>query len=879
MKAKRSLPPHWADRLLSWFCKDEVLENIQGDLHEIYRKRTNVLGRRKANLLFVRDVFSLLRPRLIKKLRGTYHLNQYGVIKNYLKTSVRSIKHNALFSGINVIGLAISMSVGILMIVLLSELRSFDDFHEKKDKIYRVTTSRKALFQGEAEYYASAPRYIASQIEAQIPSVEKVLVLDRGMTADLKADDKGIAVSGYYASASFFDVLSFKLKKGNPETALDNPGAVVLTESTARKLFGDLDPIDKTITVDRNPDFLVGKITGIIEDPPINSHLDFEALVSMKTMENSLEPRRRNYSGGYAQSYVYLVLREDANVADIDSTMAIMMADYNSRSAPNKLSLQPMKEFVTRDADLQPGPTFSKQKIDMMIGLTVIVLLSACFNYTNLSLVRALRRSKEISVRKITGATRLHIFSQFMTEALLLSMFALIVASGIFFLIKPGFLNLRNLTEGGRAMFLLDITPIHLFYFLLFAIGVGCIAGYFPALFLSKLKTSALFNDAGKIKFLSGVSVRQTLITCQIALSIGLIMCAVMVHKQYKYVLNYDLGYDTESIVNVKVRGNYTGLLESEYAKMAEVVETSRSSVILGTRNGMMADAKPEDRSDTIMFSCNYIDSKYLDMHGFELVAGTGFLTAPKEGEIQNTIIVNEGFLKELKLGSPEEAIGKQIWYFDEVKLEIQGVVRDFISKSLDAEAPRAFGFLNGETEESRILGVKIASNDLLATMEKLEKSYKKMDPVHPFEATFYDDQIAKTYENSKTTYTIVSFLACLAISISTMGLMGIAVFTIESRMKEICIRKVLGAGIRNLSLLLSRTLFLVITIAATVAIPVSFYIVDDVILNDFLYRTEMGLMETLSGLVVVMLIGVLTVSWQVRQAAVQNPADLLRDE
>src|SRR5258706_10804105 len=407
MKTKKSLPPKWADRLLSWFCKDDVLENIQGDLHEIYQKRSNMVGQRKARLLFVRDVLGLARPRLIKKLEGSRQLNQYGIFENYVKTSVRSVKRSALFSGINVVGLAISMSVGLLMIVLLSELHSFDEFHKKKDRIYRVTTSRQALFKGEVDYYASASHYIADQIEAQIPSVEQVLVLDRNLTGDLKVEDKGIAISGYYATASFFDVLSFKLKKGNPLTALVKPGAIVLTESSSKKLFGDSDPMNKIINVEGNQDFRTGVITGIIEDPPINSHLDFEALVSMKTMENSLVDRRRNFKnnpGLYAQSYVYLVLKEGANVADIESMMADMMADYNSQTAPNTLSLQPMEEFVTTDAGYQPGPTFSKQKVDVMIGLTLVVLLSACFNYTNLSLVRALRRSKEISVRKITGA-------------------------------------------------------------------------------------------------------------------------------------------------------------------------------------------------------------------------------------------------------------------------------------------------------------------------------------------------------------------------------------------------------------------------------------------------------------------------------------------
>jgi putative ABC transport system permease protein len=881
MKTKHSLPPQWADKLLSWFCKEEALESIQGDLHEVHQKRVAMFGRHKATLLYLRDVLSVMRPRLIKKSEGTRSLNHYGIFKNYLTTSIRSIKHSALFSGINVVGLAISMSVGILMIVLLSELRSFDNFHEKKDRIYRVTTSRKALLQGEADFFATAPHYIADQLEGQVSGVEQILVLDRGLTADLKTGDRGIAIKGYYASASFFDVLSFKLKKGNPETVLENPGAIVLTESAAKKLFGDSDPMNKTIAVENNPDFQIGMITGIVADPPANSHLDFEALVSMKTMDNSLVEGRRNRRNPahYAQSYVYLVLKDGASAADIEASMTNMMAAYNSQAAPNTLSLQPMEEFVIRDAGLPPGPIFSKKKIDMMMGLTLIVLLSACFNYTNLSLVRGLRRSKEICVRKIAGAKRLHVFSQFMTEAALLSLLALTVSIGLFFLIKPEFLKLPYLNTGNRIIFLLGIGPVQLFYFLFFAIIVGGIAGFFPALILSKLKASALFNDASKIKFFSGVSARQTLITCQMALSIGLIMCAVMTHKQYEYALNYDLGYDTENIVNITLHGDYGDVLENEYAKMSDVAGTSRSSVILGTRNLMPADAMSEDHGDTIMFSCNYIDSKYLDMHGFRLVAGTGFINDLTREKSQNTIIVNEQFLKALKVGSPEEAIGKYIWYFGEERLKIQGVVGDFISMSLDAEAPEAFGFLNRSADGNGSLGVKIATDNLLATMQALEKTYKKMDPVHPFEATFYDDQIAKTYEDSKTTFTIISFLAFLAISISTLGLLGVAVFTIETRMKEICIRKILGAGITNLMLLLSRSFLVMITIAAAIAIPVTLYIVDDLILNEFLYRIETGRMETLSGLAIVLLIGVLTVGWQVRRAAVQNPADLLRDE
>ncbi|MEO0553823.1 MAG: ABC transporter permease [Bacteroidota bacterium] len=876
------LPPRWPLKFLRFFIKKKYLEEIEGDMEERFQDNLKTFSVKKARRLYAWDTLKLLRSTLMKSLDGDIRLNHYGMLKNYLKTSVRNVKRHALFSGINVVGLAVSLSIGIFMIVLLSELHSFDAFHDKKDRIYRVTTSRQALFQGEEDYLATASHYIGDRMWQQVPEVEQVLVLRRGLTADLHSDQKAIATSGYYATNSFFNVFSFKLLKGNPQTALKSPGAIVLTESAAKRLFNTMDPIGKTVGVEGNGDFNTGMITGIVEDPPVNSHVTFEMLVSMKTMENSLVESRRgikNNPGNYSESYVYVLLKKDADIAKIESIMADMMADHNSRKAPMTLTLESMEQFITGGAGSPPGPTFSKRKINMMMGLTFIVLLSACFNYTNLSLARALRRSKEISVRKVIGGTSLQIFLQLILEAILLSLIALILGLGLFFFIKLGFLNLPELVATGPPTFRLDLGPIHVIYFLLFTLVVGTIAGFFPALALSKLKAIALFNDISKVKLFSGINARRALITFQFTLSIGLIMCAVMVHKQYQYVLNYDLGYDTENIVNIQIQGDYMDQLENEYTKMSEVVATSRSYVVLGTRNAELGEAFSEDKSDMVLFTTNYIGQNYLDMHGFELIAGSGFQASLKEEQIQNAIVVNETFLRELDLGDPHEAIGKNIWYFGERKMLIQGVVKDFISMSLDAEVPKAFAFVNMRATGDGILGVKIASNDLWNTMEKLEKSYKELDPVHPFEATFYDDEIARTYASSKTTYSVISFLAFLAISISTLGLLGMAIYTSESRLKEVSIRKVLGAGISSLMLLLSRAFLGMIIIAAVIAVPGATYIVDDYILNEFLYRTEIDLIEMLSGFIIVLFIGVLTVGWRVRAAAVQNPAKLLRNE
>ena len=775
------------------------------------------------------------------------------------------------------------MSVGVLMILLISELYSFDDFHVRKDNIYRVTTTKTVVLE-EDRNYASASIYIGNQIEEQVPAAEKTLIMRRIESADLKAEEGAIAINGFYVSRSFFDVFSFKLIKGNPQTALSDPNSIVLTESSSKKLFGDRDPIGQLVNVESDQDTKTGKITGVVENPPINSHIRFEALMSLKTLDYSVIDHERNLKNDPEDiwsNYVYIVLNKNAKKEQVEYAIAKIMTDHNSGTeAPITHFLQPLSSVVTDDFYHNvPGPSFSQDKIHIMIGLTLIVLLSACFNYTNLSLARALRRSKEVSIRKATGATRFQVFAQFMVEAVILAVLALIVGLGLFFLFKPEFLDLPNPTARGHRMFMLDIDYSKLLYFLLLAIGVGCAAGLLPATFLSKIKSSTVFNDANKVRLSSGIKVRRLLITFQFVMSISLIMGAVLVHKQYKFALNYDLGYVTENIVNVKVKGDYADLLKNEYAKIPEVVETSSSSVILGTGGGSIGVAQSEDRSNSVMFLLNNIDEKYLDMHGFKLLAGSASLPEPEGGEKPKYIVVNEEFLKKLNLGSPAEAIGKSIWYNDN-NLTIWGVVRDFVSISLTMKLDGSFAFVQPDSiNRYQFLGVKMLGDNFATTMEKLEERYKEIDPVHPFEATFYDDRIAETYQQHKATYTIISFLAFLAISISTMGLLGMVVFITESRMKEISIRKVLGAGVRSLMMLFSRAFLVMIAVAGLVAIPITLYIVDNMVLNEFLYRAQTGLIEALSGFAIVIVISALTIGWQIRAAATRNPADLLRNE
>lgn len=892
MKDNKAIPPKLAERMLSWFCKAEYLEEIIGDLYE-YHDEILEQPKWKRNLLYWFHTVNFLKPWALKSFSGTQKLNNYGMFKNYFKTSFRSLRKNALFSTINVIGLAISMSIGILMILMLTEINSFDSFHKHKDNIYRLT-SNKVMF-GQEMDMSSASYFIGAEIEKQLPAVEDVLILRPGMSADLNTEAGLLNISGFYATPSFFDVFSFELNQGNPETALLDPNNIILTETTAKKLFGETDPMGKTLDLESTGGFqqrtIKGVISGVMPDPPVNSHLRFEALVSYSTYDQPATGR--GWSSDYKtdpddfhDSFVYLVLNEETKKTDVEAALPAIMEAYNAdQESALTHHLQPLNSFITSDKYRNKvGTRFSGQQLNIMLGLTLVVLLSAAFNYTNLSLARALRRSKEVGVRKVAGATKSQIFTQFIIEAIMLSTFALVAGLIMFVFLKPAFLNLPDATARGYAVFTLAFTPTSILYIVLFALAVGVLAGLLPATFLSKLNINAVLKGAGKVKLFSGMTLRRGLTVLQFALSIGLIMSAVLINKQYQFALNYDLGFEAENIINIRTQGDYIDLLENDINTMAEVVTTSRSIMTMGTGGATLIMVENDEKTQSGIVMVNNIDHKYLDMHGYELLAGTGFHQPLAEGEESNKIIVNEHLLEIMELGSPEEALGKIIKGRSQ-ELQIIGVVKNFVNISLNVAGSeilenKSFGFLqHGPDEANMLVAVKFRSDDLTGMMQKLEASFRKFDPVHPFLARLYEEQIASTYKSQKTTFTIISFLAFLAISIATLGLLGMAVFTTESRLKEISIRKVLGAGVNRLVLLLSRSFLFMIVIAAAIAIPVARYVVNEQLLTEFVEKAHFGVFDLLSGFITVLLIGFLAIGWQILQASRKNPADALRTD
>ena len=883
-------------RLLTWLCKAEYIEEIIGDLCE-YEDELKGQSRWKQKLFFWFHVLNFIKPWSVKRLSGSQKLNQYGMFKNYFKTSIRNLRKNALFTGLNTVGLAISMSVGLLMIILITELNSFDQFQEHRDRIYRVTSNK--LMYGQDLYMGAASYYIGEQLKTEVPGVEEVLIIKGGVDANLVRESGTINMTGFYATANFFELFSFDLLRGNPQTALAEPNGIVLTETLASKLFGTEDPMGQTLEFESTGGWqsrqVNGIVTGIVADPPHNSHLQFESLVSMDTYEQpatgtgwhadfKTNPRH------FQEFQVYVKLAEEANKPEVEAAMVPLIGEYNdNQNTPLTHSLQPMESFVTSDVfHNRVGPRFSQKQLNIMVGLTIVVLLSACFNYTNLSLARALRRSKEVGIRKVNGATRFQVFAQFLIESIILAVLSLLLAIGLFFVIKPIFLNMPNPSSSGHDMFSLQFQWIHAMYFFGFAFMVGLLSGILPAGFLSKLKATVVFHDASKIKLFSGLNLRRLLTVMQFALSIGLIVSAVLVNKQYQYALNYDLGFNTENMLHVRIHGDYLTKLETEYAKIPGVQGTSRTMMTMGTGNGELAIAQNEEGSKVVSMFWNSIDEKYLDLHEYELVAGSNFNPGNGEPGAMDKIIINEHLVESLGVESPEAAIGTfmHIKGYLRAKVMIVGVVKNFVNTSLDAAgqgeimAIKDFAFTQRKANHTYgLLAVKYQTEDLPALMQKLEAAYEQFEPAHPFQASFYEDDIAKTYESQKTTINLVTLLAILAMSIALLGLFGMAVFTTESRMKEISVRKVLGASLKGLMLLLSKGFVLIIVVSGLIAIPAAYWVVDKKLLPDFDYRAEIGALDLLSGFLLVLLLGLATIIWQVKMAANRNPTDVLRNE
>lgn len=875
MKTKKSIPPQWADRFLEWYCKASLFEDLQGDLYEHFYRHIEEKGKRKARIIFILNVLRFFRPYTVKKLNIPDQLTQVIMFKNYFKTSLRSISRNKLFSAINVFGLAVSMSVCLLMISIFTEISNYDRFHKEVDNLYRINNLHQYM-QREQTRFASTSLRLGDRMKAEVPGLEAITLLRRNAGGDATVEENTFPIDALYADEGFFDVLTFDLIRGNSQTALLEPNSIVLTDETAEKLFKSADPLDQILKLG-DEDYTV---TGIVKKPPFNSHMKFEALVSLSTFKKRMneDPENTDWNtfASMWTNYIYFRPEKGVSLEDIQARLDVICKEESDKMEHNTIrtTIQPITNIMTGPSNIsnQIGNSMGAEVLWVLAGLSFIVILSAAFNYTNLSIARSLRRSKEVGIRKVVGARRGQVFNQFIVEACIISLGSLIIAYFLFFLIKPLFLSLNPQVED---ILRLQADLSQIVYFVLFALVVGVLAGLLPALFLSKLKAISVLKADTNTKLFSRITLRKTLLVVQFTLSLIFIIAASIANKQFKYAMNYDLGFDTENILNVNVQGNDPADIEALFSRIPEVEQIARTSHVLSVGSTWGTQMFSEDKLDSGSVYYSRIDHRYIPMLQHQFLAGSNF-PAKDAVEKEESIILNEKAIKRFNLGTPAEAIGK-IVRFDNDELMIIGVVEDFNNQTIQSEiSPFAF---RHNPQETYVLSLKLRSDDMVATREKIKAAWESFDEIHEFRGSFYEDNIERAYEEFSILSTIIGFLAFLTICIASLGLLGMGVYTAETRLKEVSIRKVLGASEQSLVKLLSKSFMILLVISAAIALPITYFLFDSVILAEQAYRAPIGIVELTLGVIIIFIIGFVTIGSQTWKAAKANPANTLRTE
>lgn len=878
MESQKNIkPPRWAEKFLSWYCRPELLEDLQGDLNEYFHRNVKSKGAFRARLIYILDVLKFLRLYTVRKPEFINLLINWIMLGSYVKTSGRSIMRNKLFSAINIVGLSVSMAVGLLMIGIMADLFSYDRFHENHDRIYRITSRYQWLENVNEHGNASNSMTVGKAMQESFPEVEKTAVLHTGFGGDLQFGETTVPLNGLWANESMFDVFSFELIEGNPATALKQPFSVVLTETSAKKLFGDANALGKSVTINKDRQYT---ITGIMKDIPRFSHMKFDLLGSISTREITKEDDHEWKWDNIWSTYVYVLMHKNSDM-DAFQKKLDAYARKNDNVVPNVkvyLAYQPITDIlVGEDLNNQIGATFGKITLWIFIAITGVILLSAAFNYTNLSIARSLRRSREVGVRKIIGAVKSHIIGQFVVESIIISLMALVFAFGLFVLLKPHLLSLQG---DLRELLTLDISPALIGYFVLFAIVIGVMAGFMPALFFAKINAVKVLKDVSSVRVFRKVTMRKVLIVFQYCISIIFITSMLILHKQYKHYLAYDLGFTTENIVNVSLMGNKADPLIADLKTLPEVQNISRSRLIASTGNYWGTNMKSDkDPTDSALVWHNFIDENYLPLHDFKILAGTNFPAKP-DSAIETEIIVNQSVLKRFNIASqiPSEAIGETV-RLDNKKVTIIGVVSDFSYGKADSQNSKEVIFRYGKKEADYLNIRFLANTNWTDTRAKMEAIWKKHDPVHLMHAKLYTDQIKEGFDGLEASIKLATFMAAMAICISSLGLLGMVVFTTETRLREVSIRKVLGASEGKLIFLLGRSFIVLLVIATAISLPVTYLFFEKILLVQIGNHTAIAPFEMFAGVIGILFLAALLIGSQTFKVARANPADVLKNE
>jgi putative ABC transport system permease protein len=866
-------------RILEFFLSQVIpiadQENLTGDFEEMYDRIYRRSGKAPASIWYIFQIIKLL-PSYFKN----YVYWSLAMFINYFKIAVRHIRKFKTYSFITIAGLAIGMACCLLILFYIKDEMSYDRYHKNAARIYRVVDSLDVPGGIIADFaLTSAP--FAPALKQDFQEVEDAVRLIPRRRLVASGEKKYYEDGLFYADASLFNIFTFPLVKGNPATALENPNTVVISERMALKYFGNEEAINSILEIDET-EF---QVTGVMKDMPTTSHFYAGIFASLKTLEQNPKLQEDYFRNWIRHEfYTYILLREGSTPAEIQAKLPAFVEKYAAQQIKKFLGgslssqLQPLiKIHLHSDLQVEIRSNSDIKYVYIFSVIAFFILLIACFNFMNLATARAANRSKEVGLRKVVGANRHQLIKQFLGESLLFTFFAMLLAIAIVIIALPQFNSLT-----GKAIHLNYLTDVFLIGFVfLILVFVGIISGSYPAFFISRFQPAQVLKRAlspGSRKPL----LRRTLVVLQFCISIILLISTVIVFNQLDFLRNRKLGFNKDHVVAVPIRADSIRQnveeIKSELMRNPNIVSATIANALPGgNAAGDVISLVTEEERKIFTLRMIYTDHDYIKTMGIEMAQGRDF-SKSMGTDADEAFIINEAAVREMQLTDPLKATLE--YGFSETEAgkrgRIVGVITDYQFQSLKEEiTPLVIQIWPSSTS---VFAIRIQPMNIPDTLKFIETKWKEYDPVHPYEYSFMDETFDQMYKSEERMGQIFSTFSTLAIFIAAMGLFGLSLFMVETRTKEIGVRKVLGASAGNIFVLISKEFAILVLIANIFAWPAA-YILMRKWLQSFAYRIDIGLWIFVASSVLAFVIALLTVSLQAIKAATANPTDSLRYE
>jgi putative ABC transport system permease protein len=862
-------PPRMLARLMACLLDSRVRYAALGDFEERFRAVARSRGRRRACASFWIQIILLVPPYVNNLVYWSVEM-----LKNYLKTALRNIEKHKVYTLINVLGLTVGLTFFILIGLYVRSELGYDKFHENKGRIYRV--EQVLAHESGTETTAGCPTPLSGVLPAEVPEVESVTrVIDHGRWTYTTPDGRKFSGSKTFAvDPEFLGIFSFGLVKGDGKTALAEPYTVVITETQARKMFGDEDPLGQVVRFGRQD----VKITGVIKDVPAGSHLQFDTLLSVATVsaDNGPQTFTRWWDNWVP---LYTLLRSGNAFAAANENIRFLLRKYQGEESRNELYLRPLdKIHLYANVSHEPGVTGSIKNITIFGAVSILVLVLACINFMNLATARGMDRAREVALRKTVGAPRSSLVKQFFGESTITVVFAMLLALAVVWILLPRFnpivnrqLTLNLFQDVGFAALLAGLMVV-----------VSLASGLYPAIVLSSFSPIGILRGL-KSPGAGSAGFRKALVVFQFAISIALIIGAIIILQQTRFLLNKDLGYSSDQVLYLRSGGQVSSIrsFRQELLRLPNILEVGFSDYLPhSSTNWCYVSWEGAGPEEYMKMNVNYVDENFLRTYGMTIVEGRDFSEGMRSGS-DNVVILNETAAR--KIGW-KEPVGRRLLYNVDYRSRtvggatVVGVVKDFHFLSLHHTVGPIMLRLLPREEGGSIASVKVAPENVAGSIASIKKAFQSFFPDGTFSYQFLDEDFQQMYLEERKAGRVVTGLALMAVLIAGLGLFGLSSYMTKSRVREIGIRKVMGASSTNISWLLSWQFVRLVVLANFLAWPAAHFIVEGWLRN-FPYRIKpQGLVFLISSSLAV-LIAVATVGFQAFRAARTNPAISLRNE